>query len=160
MLLSCKGIKIVPRNYPPQHYTPTRTADRRQDGSIWHTDTETQQTKQHFSNLLLPDFCNLASVSMILFFCLLTKVAPSVVLCCCRSSASRFDVVCFQRCSSVYLGSNSWLFELLLPVASVTILLRPLELCECESKHYIFHAHWLNSVSTKTLRGCTGKLCK
>ncbi|MEQ2309026.1 hypothetical protein AMECASPLE_034357 [Ameca splendens] len=45
----------------------------------------------------------------------LTGVAPGVVFCCCSPSASRFDVLCVQRCSSACLGCNEWLFELLLP---------------------------------------------
>ena len=36
-----------------------------------------------------------------------------LVFCCCSPSASRFDVLCFQR--RCHLGCNKWLLELLLP---------------------------------------------
>uniref|UniRef100_A0A3B4ZJ67 L1 transposable element RRM domain-containing protein n=1 Tax=Stegastes partitus TaxID=144197 RepID=A0A3B4ZJ67_9TELE len=45
----------------------------------------------------------------------LTGVIPGVVFCCCSPSASRFNMLCVQRCYSAYLGCNKWLFELLLP---------------------------------------------
>lgn len=39
--------------------------------------------------------------------------------CCCSPSASTLNVMCYQRCSSVYFGCNEWLFEwLLLPITS------------------------------------------
>lgn len=39
--------------------------------------------------------------------------STSVVFCCCSPSASRFDMLCVQRCSSAYLSCNE--FELLWP---------------------------------------------
>lgn len=36
----------------------------------------------------------------------LTEVAPSIVLCCCSASASRFNTLCIQRCSLTDLACN------------------------------------------------------
>ncbi len=58
---------------------------------------ETHQTRERFSNLLLSNFGEL-----LVFYCF-------------SPSASGFDVLCVQRWYSAYLGSNKWLFELLLP---------------------------------------------
>ncbi len=76
---------------------------------------ETHQTRQRFSNLLLSNFGELVRIVASVSCSELTGAAPGVVFCCCRPSASGFDVLCVQRWYSAYLGCNEWLFELLLP---------------------------------------------
>lgn len=49
----------------------------------------------------------------------LKQVEPDVVFCCCRSSASRFKILCIQRCFLCYkvcwplLSTTQWIFFLL-----------------------------------------------
>lgn len=74
---------------------------------------KSHQTKQSFSNLLLPGAGEplwiVASVSC------LTGAAIHAVCCCCGPPDPRFDILRVQICSSVCLGSNTWWFELLFP---------------------------------------------
>jgi len=51
----------------------------------------------------------------LIFLFLADRSDTGVFFCCCSSSASRFDMLCVQRCSSADLGWNDWIFELLLP---------------------------------------------
>lgn len=107
----------------PHHFTPPPdwTADRRQGESrvscCLHTnpdchpadiDLETQ-TRKYCSNFR-EAMWTVASV----FRSCMTRVGSSVVFCYCSPSASRFNVLYDQRCSSAYLASNKWLFKLLL----------------------------------------------
>lgn len=55
--------------------------------------------------------------------------------CSCNQSHSKYKGLCFQRCTSSYLGCNEWVFELLLPSChfissqnSLAVLVWPLAL--------------------------------
>ncbi len=71
------------------------------------------QTRQYFFQSSIVQFWWACENHSLRF--LLIGAAPSVVFCCCRPSASGFDVLCVQRWYSAFLGCNEWLFELLLP---------------------------------------------
>ena len=102
--------KICPT--PSHHHTTTSSLNRWYKAGRIHafmlsdhlnagTEIETHQTREHFSKLLLFNFGESVWI-----------VASEEVFCCCRTSILWFQVLCVQRCSSVYLSCNKWLFEL------------------------------------------------
>ncbi len=96
---------------------------------------EAHQTWQRFFQSSIVQFWWACANCSLRFLFLADRSGTQWVFCCCSPSASGFNVLCVQRWYSAYLGCNEWLFELLLPLTSLTILLWPLK-----STRY-FHPH-------------------
>ncbi len=99
-----EAAKRVPINYPTHHYTTTSSSCLILEGWI-HAfmlftpnfgPIPSECCRQTFSNLLLYFGDSVWTVA--------SAVAPGVVFCCCSPSASRFEVLWIQRCSSAHLG--------------------------------------------------------
>ncbi len=108
---------------------------------------ETCPTKQTFFSLLFnfgEPVWIVASIS---------RVAPGVVFCCCSPSASRFDMMCVQRCTSAFLGCNEWLTW----VTVAFLLVQPVWPFSYDLWHQqgiLDHrtaAHWIFSLSNRYL---------
>lgn len=110
----------VPRKYPSHRYTTTTSMNCWYKAAWGHAFIPTQPSESYSRNRDSFDQAVFLQPSIFQFwwayFCYqLTGVAPSVVFCCSSPSASRFDVLCIQRCSSADLGWNERLFDLLVP---------------------------------------------
>lgn len=100
---------------------------------------------QHWWIQLKPfcGFCKPVPTSFYKSFFWLTWVEPGVVFCCCRESASRFDLLCVLRCFLLTIVIKTVIWVTLTALTSQVILLWPFALW-CPPSLYLQNCHLLD----------------